>query len=180
MGIPFETRRRFRINPVEIAIFSVISLIFVKSGYSLLYAHEGQDSAVLTASAEDPLSPASGRNPASVASTLKTFSEVKIGCDEKEGPTVTANKIRFIGSLCSSTGTVASATTVSPDISDNLKKISVINTSAKVTATVFPDYPNQRFSTDYISLADGKNQIYVQYEFKDGTTFGHEFSIVKN
>jgi hypothetical protein len=188
MGIPFEKQRRFRINPIEIAIFSVISLIFVKSSYSLLYSHEG-DTSVLTSSVEDPLSAGTGRTPASATVAQKTFSEVKIGCDEKESPAVTANKIRFIGSLCNTSAQTAAATsaaaaTDTPSAptaaNENVKKISVINTSAKVAATVFPDYTNQRFSTDYITLAEGKNLIYVQYEYKDGTTLAHEFSIVKN
>jgi hypothetical protein len=175
MGIPFESKKRFRVNPIEIAIFSVISLIFVKSGYSLLYAHDGFDPAALTASAQDPLAPAEGRAPASVTPATKTFSEVKIGCDDKESPAVSSNKIRLIGNLCAEA--TAGAIDETPQ---NVKKISVVNTSAKVAATVFPDYTNLKFSTDYISLAQGKNLIYVQYEFKDGKTLGHEFSIMKN
>jgi hypothetical protein len=177
MGIPFESKKRFRVNPIEIAIFSVISLIFVKSGYSLLYAHDGFDPAALTASAQDPLAPVEGRSPASVAPVAKTFSEVKIGCDDKESPAVSSNKIRLIGNLCAEAAEAGAAVDETPQ---NVKKISVVNTSAKVAATVFPDYTNKKFSTDYISLAQGKNLIYVQYEFKDGKTLGHEFSIMKN
>ena len=176
MGIPFEGKKRFRVNPIEVAIFAVISLIFVKSGYSLLYSHEGFDPVALTASAEDPSTSAQGRTPASVTQTsTKSFSEVKIGCDPtSDGQFVSARKIRLIGNLCAGTEDAATETPV------NVKKINVVNTSAKVTATVFPDYINQKFSTDYISLAQGKNVIYIEYEFKDGKTLGREYSITKN
>lgn len=175
MGIPFEGKKRFRVNPIEVAIFAVISLIFVKSGYSLLYSHDGFDPVALTASAEDPSTAAQGRTPASVSPTTKSFSEVKIGCDPtSDGQFVSSRKVRLIGNLCNGTEDVAQETPI------NVKKINVVNTSAKVTATVFPDYVNQKFSTDYISLAQGKNVIYVEYEFKDGKTLGREYSITKN
>lgn len=164
MGIPFESKRRFRVNPVEVVIFAVISLIFVKSGYSLLYTHDGFDPIALTTSAENSVTPVTGRAPASVTPVVKNFTEVKIGCEpDKEGQSVNAKKIRLIGTIC-----------------DEVDKINVVNTSAKVTATVFPDFPNQKFSTDYISLAQGKNVIYVEYQLKDGKILGREFSITQN
>jgi hypothetical protein len=209
MSIPFENKR-FRINPVEIAVFAVVGLIFVKSGYNLVYSHEGFEAAALTATAQDPIR-IKDRNPASVAPT--NFSEVKIGCDPSVvTASVTSNKIRLIGSVCKpvemttdqkeakaavandddNDGTsapthplatpqsqpgVAAAT---PEAAESVKTISVVNTSARVSATVFPDFHNERFSTDYISLAPGKNTIHVQYEFKNGETLGQEFSVTKN
>lgn len=170
MGIPFEDRKRFRVNPIEVAIFAVIGLIFVKSGYSLLYAHEGLEPVALTATAQDPLAPIDGRTPAAQANA-KTFSEVKIGCEPTTNdPEVTAKKIRLIGNLCGE---------AQPSTPQDVKKISVVNTSAKVAATVFTDPANQKFSTDYISLNPGKNTIYVEYEFKDGKTFAREYNVTK-
>ena len=184
--VPFEKQKRFRVNPIEIAIFSVISLIFVKSGYSLLYARQGFEPEVLTVSAQDPLGTAgspisnlNGRMPASVgpsAPVAKTFSELKIGCEpDQRTADVSANKIRLIGNLCSG------ASVGAPDESaQDVKKVNVVNTSAKVAATVFPDYSNLRFSTDYIALAQGTNLITVEYEFKDGKVLGRQFSVNKN
>ena len=175
MGIPFESKRRFRVNPIEVTIFAVISLIFVKSGYSLLYTHDGFDPVALSASAEDPIAPNTGRTPASAMLNAKSFGDVKIGCEaDKVEQSVSAKKIRLIGSLCAGTENAVEETPL------NVKKINVVNTSAKVAATVFPDYTNQKFSTDYITLAQGKNVIYVEYEFKDGKTLGREFNIMKN
>jgi hypothetical protein len=216
MSIPFENKR-FRINPVEIAVFAVVGLIFVKSGYNLVYSHEGFEAAALTATAQDPIR-TKDRNLASVAPVAQSnFSEVKIGCDPSAvTASVTSNKIRLIGSVCkpvemtsdqkeakadktsdenseaAGDGTspptrplaapqsqpgVAAAT---PEAAESVKTISVVNTSARVSATVFPDFHNERFSTDYISLAPGVNTIHVQYEFKDGQTLGQEFSVTKN
>jgi hypothetical protein len=181
--VPFESKRRFRVNPIEVAIFAVISLIFVKSSYSLLYARETLEPTVLTAQAEDPLKQepvkADGRTPASVIpiSAPRTFSEVTIGCEPGAiSPNVNSTKIRLVGNLCA--GKVDGA--AHDELIQDVQKISVVNTSAKVTATVFPDYPNRKFSTDYMTLSQGANLIYVQYEFKDGKTMAREFSIMKN
>jgi hypothetical protein len=216
MSIPFENKR-FRINPVEIAVFAVVGLIFVKSGYNLIYSHEGFEAAALTATAQDPIR-IKDRHPASVAPTAQSnFSEVKIGCDPSAiTASVTSNKIRLIGSVCKpventsakqdkkdDTKTVADdqeandgttpptrpltppqsqpgVAAATPEAAESVKTISVVNTSARVSATVFPDFHNERFSTDYISLAPGVNTIHVQYEFKNGETLGQEFSVTKN
>jgi hypothetical protein len=211
MSIPFENKK-FRINPIELAIFAVVSLIFVKSGYSLFYSSDRFDPNALTATARNPIDTAStnsrtdGRALASTTAQ-KTFSEVKIGCDPSAvSPSVSAKKIRLIGALCkpapaevpgttaasdgpkestqSATETTSVAQAAVPaataESAASVKKISVVNTSANVAATVFPDYSKQRFSTDYISLNQGKNLIYVQYEFKDGKTLGQEFAVYKN
>jgi hypothetical protein len=180
MGIPFEDKKRFRVNPIEIAIFAVIAMICLKSGYSLLYSHDGFDPVALTANAEDPSTSAQTRAPASTgaatqAAVTKSFTEVKIGCEpDKTGQAVSAHKIRLIGSLCAGSENTSEETPL------NVKKINVVNSSAKVAATVFPDYSNRKFSTDYISLAQGKNVFYVQYEFNDGKTLDREYDIENN
>jgi hypothetical protein len=220
MSIPFENKR-FRINPVEIAVFAVVGLIFAKSGYNLVYSHEATETRALTSTAQDPIR-TSERNPAALAPLAQSsFSEVKIGCDPSQvSASVTSNKIRLIGSVCkpvenapgnkqegTKTATASSknddndetndgtsppthplaapqsqpgVAAATPESAESVKTISVVNTSARVSATVFPDYSNERFSTDYISLAPGKNTIHVQYEFKNGETLGQEFSVTKN
>jgi hypothetical protein len=208
MSIPFENKK-FRINPIEIAVFAVVGLIFVKSGYNLLYAKSGYEATALTEAAQDPVHDpihdslrARDRDPAQVQASQSTFSEIKIGCDPSVvTPSTNSAKIRLIGALCKPAEMVqapkqedtetsenapavqalpVAVPTVTEEAAENVKRISVVNTSARVAATVFPDYSNQRFSTDYISLTQGKNLIYVQYEFKDGKTLGQEFSVTKN
>ena len=201
MAIPFENKR-FRINPIELAIFAAATLILAKSGYSLMYPHEGAETSTLAALAQDPIA-VENRGPA--AAIQRTFTEITIGCDPSvESPAVTANKIRLIGALCKPSDAPAAQPAVADtqndsedqaDVADakapvvddvqhettaDVKQISIVNTSAKVAATVFPDFAHQRYITDYISLAQGKNLIYVQYEFKDGKTLGHEYTVTKN
>jgi hypothetical protein len=202
MAIPFENKK-FRVNPIELAVFAVATLIFVKSGYSLIYSHDGQETSTLAAIAQDPIA-VDNRGPAAAAQ--KTFTEINIGCDPSVENSVSANKVRFVGALCKPSNTSASAdaaaagkaddqdqadTTVSKtpvaaadDVTNestaDVRKISIVNTSAKVAATVFPDLQHQSYVTDYISLAQGKNLIYVQYEFKDGKTTGREYTVTKN
>jgi hypothetical protein len=200
MAIPFENKK-FRVNPIELAIFAAVTLILAKSGYSLMHSHEGAETSTLASMAQDPIA-IENRGPA--AAVQKTFTEVNIGCDPSvENPAVSANKIRLIGALCkpsdAPTGKLmvntdndsddqADASDVKAPVADDVqhettadvKQISIVNTSAKVAATVFPDFAHQRYITDYISLAQGKNLIYVQYEFKDGKTLGHEYTVTKN
>jgi hypothetical protein len=201
MAIPFENKK-FRVNPIELAIFAVATLILVKSGYSLIYSHDGQETSTLAATAPDPIA-IENRNPA--AATQKTFTEITIGCDPTVENSVSANKVRFVGALCkpsnavtptavknndqnqdqaaaadAKTPAVAAADDVTNETTADVKTISIVNTSAKVAATVFPDIQHQRYVTDYISLAQGKNLIYVQYEFKDGKTLGREYTVTKN
>jgi hypothetical protein len=201
MAIPFENKR-FRVNPIELAIFAAVTLILAKSGYSLMYSHEGSETSTLASIAQDPIA-IENRGPAAVIQ--KTFTEVSIGCDPSvESPAVSANKIRLIGALCKPSDAPAAKPVVAStdndsddqtDVADakaptaddvqhettaDVKQISIVNTSAKVAATVFPDFAHQRYITDYISLAQGKNLIYVQYEFKDGKTLGHEYTVTKN
>ncbi|MGZ3707368.1 MAG: hypothetical protein ACXWPM_00700, partial [Bdellovibrionota bacterium] len=54
--------RRFKTNPVEIVIFSVVSLIFINSLYNLFYDHQGFHPAALSPMAANPTS--EGRAPA--------------------------------------------------------------------------------------------------------------------
>lgn len=214
MAIPFENKK-FRINPIELAIFAVATFIFVRSGYSLIYAHNGQETPTLAASAPDPVAPASQDSRTPAAAFPKTFTEVTIGCDPTIENSVSANKVRFVGSLCKpanmpapasvtpATGEadatdtdadtdtteianapVAAKPAIADDVSSettaDVKQISIVNTSANVAATVFPDLQHQRYVTDYVTLAQGKNLIYVQYQFKDGKTLGREYTVTKN
>ena len=164
-AIPTQIKR-FRTNPVEIAIFSVITLIFFNSVYNLFYDQHGFHNAALTPMAANPVS--EGRAPASVS---QAFINVSVKCDANTDQDTTANKVRVTGSLCD--------TGPSNDPS-HLIKTQVINNANKFTATVFTEVNAARFSTDYIPLNSGKNPIHLEFTYRGGKVVTHDITVVKN
>src|SRR4051794_6854064 len=89
-----QSLRRFRINPVELAIFSVTLLMFLHSVYNLVYTQGGFQPNALVAMSSNPIS--EGRSLASGSQSLLTLS---LQCDETNQVTQ-ANKVRLNGQLC--------------------------------------------------------------------------------
>lgn len=151
--------RRFRANPIEVAIFGVISLIFMNSIYDLFYDHDNFHPLALTHMSSNPIS--EGRAPASL-DKLATV-EFQCGTDSdtdlvKDTP---ANKVRFNGPICgfspSATGT-------------NGIKVEITNTTNQIVATSFEDAENGKFSTDYVPLNAGDNKIRFDFIIPHGNT----------
>ncbi|MGZ3689470.1 MAG: hypothetical protein ACXVBW_14305, partial [Bdellovibrionota bacterium] len=139
--------RRFKTNPVEIVIFSVVSLIFINSLYNLFYDHQGFHPAALSPMAANPTS--EGRAPASVVQ--KSFKSVDLSCESNPEQDTTATKVRLAGPLCEIDAALDAA---------KLLRTTIINTANQFNATVFPDVSTGKFSTDYIPLNTGKNPIH--------------------
>ena len=164
-----EPARRFRINPIEVAIFTVIAAIFVKSAYSLFYQADGFQPVALTPMTANPIS--EGRAPASANKVQ--FSEVELNCNPAllQEQEITAAKIRLVGSFC---GDKIGAE------GKNLSKTSVVNQSNKAIATVFTDVNAGKFSTDYIPLNTGRNLIHVEFSYADGKVIAKDVAVNKN
>lgn len=160
--------KRFRANPVELAIFSVITLIFFNSVYNLFYDHQGFRPAALTPMAATPVS--EGRSP---ASATPAFANLDIRCDGNTDRDTTAIKVRLTGTLCGDGRAPASDST-------SLVKTLVTNTANKFAATVFTDVSGGKFSTDYIPLNLGKNPIHLEFSYRDGKVVTQDFNVVKN
>jgi hypothetical protein len=162
--------KRFRTNPVELAIFSVITLIFFNSVYNLFYDQQGFRPAALKPMAATPIS--EGRSPAS-ASVPQAFVNVGVRCDANADKDTTATKVRLTGMLCGEGRAPASDATT-------LVKAQVTNTANKFAATVFTDVNSGKFSTDYIPLNLGKNPIRIEFSYRGGKVVTQDFNVVKN
>jgi hypothetical protein len=160
--------KRFRANPVELAIFSVITLIFFNSVYNLFYDQQGFRPAALTPMAATPVS--EGRTPASVT---QAFANMDLRCDDNADRDTTAVKVRLTGSICGDGRAPAADAT-------SLVKTMVVNTANKFAATVFTDVSGGKYSTDYIPLNLGKNPIRLEFSYRDGKVVTQELNVVKN
>ena len=159
--------RRFRTNPVEIAIFAVVSMVFCNSLYHLFYDRNSLEFAALAPMTASPIS--EGRAPASVQQP--SFLNLEVKCVSVMEMDTSANKVRLNGPLCGSDATAANG---------QLIRTEIINTANKFAATVFPDVINGKFSTDYIPLEHGKNTMTIEFEFQGGKRFTEELVVSKN
>lgn len=155
--------KRFRVNPVELAIFLIVSLIFGNSVYNLFYDRQGFRPTALAPMEANPIS--EGRAPASVK-TSQTFLNLEIKCGAPAEENTAATKVRLTGPLC---GAVADE--------QKLVKTQISNDANKFNATVFPH--SGRFSTDYIPLNAGKNPIRMEFTFQGGRSFSQDLVINK-
>jgi hypothetical protein len=163
--------KRFRVNPIEVFIFMIVSSIFGHSVYSLFDSRQGFKALVLSPPHSDPLS--EGRSLASVDTAL---SQVTFDCSTKTnatdavdpGKNSTSSKIKIEGPLCydgPSSPSSEPATT------------SVINTTNQSVATVFTDSFARRFSTDYLPLTPGKNEIRLDFSYKSGEKTSRDLTV---
>jgi len=160
-----STIRRFRTNPVEWAVFAVVSLIFCNSVYNLFYGQQGFQPNALTAMAANPTT--EGRAPASVG---QTFVNLEVRCGNTPEQITSALKTRIIGPLCGMSG---------EDDAGKLTETSIVNGANKFNATVFTDLGAGKFSTDYIPLNLGPNPIHIEFKYRDGRLVSQDFQIVK-
>jgi len=158
--------RRYRSNPIEVTIFTVILLIFVNSIYRLLYGYSTFSTPILTHMNSNPIS--EQRGPASVA---QNFISMDIQCGDTSHHETTANKLRFKGSLC---GADSEASSV------NLLKASIVNKTNEFNATVFTDTASNQFSTDYIPLTIGNNSITFEFRYHGGKSVSQQIDIQRN
>jgi hypothetical protein len=154
-------------NPVELAIFSLISLVFFNSVYNLFYDRRGSHSTTIAQLTDDPS--AENRAPASTATS--TFQNLDIKCEPSMTLNTSAEKIRLLGPLCGR-GTKGASATVT--------KVSITNTANSKPATVFIDESKGKFTTDYIPLNPGPNPIHMEFIYKGGNQVTPELTVNKN
>jgi hypothetical protein len=158
---------KFRINPMEITVVAVVSLILIKSAASL-FTNREMEPAVLQAMAANPLS-TDNREPAETRT--RPFMELEIQCNGTPDQETTAAKLRLRGPFCG--GEIGSS-------GQNLTRATVVNLSNKTTATVFTYLDERKFSTDYLPLNAGKNTIHVEFNYADGKSVSKDFTVTKN
>lgn len=158
---------RFRTNPIELAIFSIVTVIFVNSLYNLLYDHGTFNPTVLQPMAANPIS--EGRIPAGF---VQTFQNMGIDCESQTTLPTSALRLRLTGPLCGiETG---------PNGNPALTKSVVVNKTTHYAATVFADSGVGKFSTDYIPLKAGPNLIHLEFSYANGQGISRDITVQKN
>jgi len=148
---------RFKTNPVEIFIFSVATLFFANSVYSLVYDHTPLYPNTLTPMRSHPLASAK-RVPASSPSRAKSkLVSFSVPCDVESTFETFADKVRLQGGLCAF-GENSQRKELEAD------SIQVSNQSNLQNAVVFMDPQAMRYSTDYIPLERGENVLLVEFK----------------
>ncbi|MGE0615658.1 MAG: hypothetical protein AB7P04_08445 [Bacteriovoracia bacterium] len=155
---------RFRINPVELVIFSIVSLVFLNSVYKLFYDWQSVKTAALTPTRPDG---DSDRQPAAIK---QSFTNLDIGCDQEKIDPVASAKVKLSLPIC---GLNAKA-----DLA-KLRTTEITNSANKATAVVFVDLNLATISTDLIPLNAGENPITVKFSYDGGKVVTRQFVIQK-
>jgi cytoskeletal protein RodZ len=176
---PTREQRRFRVNPVELVVFAAVTLVFANSVYQLFY--DWDEIRAKSGTVEE----ASNASNASrgIASTTPLFSSIEVKCNEDAAKKKTsearlektdAAKIRLSGPLCSPTAAAADTKHAT------LIKTEVMNKTTNAAATVITNTTEGRFSTDFIPLNPGPNQIQLKWVYSGGKELSQDLIIQKN
>lgn len=170
---------------IEILIFSSVLIFSINSARSLLLTKPSpqdlQDTADILAFKLKRISRSGTTR--SIASTTPNkdvtlddlnslsnngYEPYKIRCAEEHETIETSSpRIRLIGINCHPEGEDENETLAS---AYELKNTSAINKSVDYEATVFQDKINHTFSTDFIPLSYGKNEIIIGFHYSEEKT----------
>lgn len=163
--------KRFKVNPVEIAIFGIVTLVFFNSLYSLFHDRPNIAQGFFARNkAEAARTPAT----AGIASTMSNaaLGTSTFGCDETVSTQETQHlKLRLNGAICGAKNAEEAA---------QLSKTSIVNTTNQFRATVFPDLRGQKFTTDYIPLSDGINAIQLDFTYTGGKVVSRRLDVKRS
>ncbi len=155
--------RKYKVNPMEVAILSVVSLLFVNSVYNLFYDWQGLHPTPHAAKGSGYLN--ENRVPAGIQQTYLTL-DVPCGPPYKE--VTGALKVRLSGTPCGlDPGEEAS----------KLLKTTISNTVNDFAASVSTDPSTGRYSTDHIPLEPGLNSISIEFSYQDGRVVTQELTL---
>lgn len=175
MGIPPEQSRTFKTNPVEIAIFAVVAIVFMNSAYRLVYSRDTFKAVALAPMNSNPVTekraPASLVEAAPATSSVPFFLNMDVSCGPALSQDTQATKVRLTGPLCGAS---------TPDEVKAFSKARIVNGANKFSATIFPDTTANKFSTDYIPLESGTNAIQLEFTYSAGKTAAHEIILNRN
>lgn len=161
---------KFKINPVEIGVVMAISALTAWSAYDLLKQKGSFHAHSLAPMSSNPRSERglSDRMPASV---LQVMADLNVDCyAPAENPVsqdVSAKKIRLNGFFCGSQG------------GEKPVKATITNETTRYKAELFPDSLAPTFTTDYIPLSGGTNQVKVEFAYADGRSFFQQIDVTR-
>lgn len=143
--------KRFRINPVELGVFLIVTLIFANSVYQLFFDWKGYQTKEISSAKTD-----SARSPASITGTQ--VENIEIGCGHSIRQETLATKVRLNGPLCG----------IKPGSETTFDKVEILNQSNKTQAVVFSDVTDGTYLTDYIPLVSGENALTIKLTYNAG------------
>ncbi len=157
-----KTLYRFRINPVELTLFSVISLIFCHSIYNLFHDFSSFQPTALAKMHSNPIF--ERRSLASISNFSET---IHIRCDQTHEITK-ISKIRIVSPLCGLSEEQKETQAI---------KVSIKNTTSNFEVTGFIDDLKSEFYTEFIPLMTGINSIRIEITYKNNQIFKQELVI---
>ncbi len=173
----------------EIAIFSLVSLVFFHSAYRLLVNAGGDYVPAETRATAAQALRASRGLAAAIDRRAETVKAVAPQDPEQTGYIpyrtqcktsgeslqTSAPRIRIVGTPC---GLRAPASVPSP-ASAPLTQSRVENSTTRYVATVFNDPVTREFSTDFIPLDTGTNRIRLEFKYGNGSTHPATLTVVR-
>jgi len=180
--IPSHEQRRFRVNPVELVVFAAVTLVFANSIYQLFY--DWDEIRTKSGTVEEASAGSASRG---LASASPLFSSIEVKCNDeapkKKGANADAHlektdaaKIRLSGPLCLPLAFQELKENKRP----SLLKTEVTNKTTNAVATVITNTTEGRFSTDFIPLNPGPNQIQLKWVYSGGKELSQDLIIQKN
>ena len=147
-----------------------VSATFVNSLYQLFYENHGESHGfqpnILTPMTSRSLS--EGR--AIASSSSQPFLTLNLSCENNTQQETSANKIRLTGKLCG----------VSPQtLSEKGVRATIANSTNQFIATVFTHLPSGAYSTDYIPLNTGRNEIHITFSYTDENKISQDLIVNK-
>ena len=159
--------QQYKVNPVEVMIL-IISLGILGYSFYRLTQPNAVSFAALSDMKASPVTEDPSRSPASSQSTLSTLN---LDCELGSTYKVQSQKVRFSGPLCTDH--------LLPNPQSPIKSAFVINKSNQYEATVFSNDSEKRFSTDYIPLTGGDNQIHIELTYQNSSIFIQDIVITR-
>ncbi|OFZ80800.1 MAG: hypothetical protein A2583_08475 [Bdellovibrionales bacterium RIFOXYD1_FULL_53_11] len=167
MGTPQDAGDRwYQVNPVEVIVFILVLAVCMHSVYNLFYDRQGLQSTSLSPMSANPVS--EGRTP---ASTVQSFVNLDLGCDPSVTRDTQAVKMRILGAMCGPGSIMAEG--VKP------LKTKIVNQANRFEATIFTDMSAGKYSTDYIPLSPGQNQITIEFAYPGDRAFAQNLIVNK-
>lgn len=164
---------RFKVNPVEILIFSGMLVIFLNSLYQLLYVKipSPKESALIPLAAS-PLHEAGPANKQrQIASIMNGLDFFNLNCEPRIGKNTLGSKIRLIGKIC---GYDPKQEALRPRTIVKIK-----NDTQAENATVFSQYSEGTFQTEYIPLKNRESVIQVRFVYPDQREISQEVTVTR-
>ena len=163
-----KTTPRFRINPIELGIFSTVVLVFLNSAYHLV--EEGSELSLAALSPAHERPSIQSRGPAGLRSKGgKTLADTQIQCGKMPQQTTEASKMRLTGEICLPTPPIGPAMPRyrdRPESSPIFKEGEIRVSQNGHAAHLFIDPDTGKYVTDYIPLVEGLNDIQISFTFQ--------------